>query len=63
MGTRDKLEGKGKEAMGGAREKAGEWTDDPELESEGKAQKWEGKGQGFAGDVKDKAEDVKDKFD
>jgi len=57
----EKLKGKGNEAMGAGKEKAGEWTDDPEMESEGNAQKMKGKAQGAWGDVKERAGDVKDK--
>jgi uncharacterized protein YjbJ (UPF0337 family) len=59
--NKDKLKGKGNQAMGTGKEKAGQWTDDPEMEGEGKGQKARGKAQETWGDVKDKARDLKDK--
>ena len=60
-GTKDKLEGKAKEAMGNVREKAGEATDNEEMEAEGRADQMEGKADQLQGDVKNKAEELKDK--
>ncbi len=59
--NKDKIEGKGKEAMGSAREKAGHTMGNDEMEAKGAAQKTEGKVQGTAGKVKDKVGDMKDK--
>jgi uncharacterized protein YjbJ (UPF0337 family) len=42
---RDRYEGKGKEALGSLKEKAGEVSGDEEMEAEGKGEKYEGKGQ------------------
>jgi uncharacterized protein YjbJ (UPF0337 family) len=38
----DEIKGKGKQAVGGAKDKVGEWTRDPDLEAEGEAQRAEG---------------------
>lgn len=54
----DKIKGKGDEAMGGVKEKAGEWTGDHDMEHEGHGQKMKGKAEGAMGDMKDKAEDA-----
>ena len=43
---RDRIEGKGKEALGGGRQRAGELTGNRELQSRGAAQRTEGKAQG-----------------
>ena len=43
---RDRIEGKGKEALGGARQTAGDLADNRELQSRGAAQRTEGKAQG-----------------
>jgi uncharacterized protein YjbJ (UPF0337 family) len=56
--TEEKMKGKFNETVGGAREKAGEWTGDEESRSEGQAQEMKGKAQGMWGDAKEKAEDV-----
>lgn len=50
--TRDKVEGALHEAKGKAKEMAGEITDNPKLESEGKAEKIAGKVQGKVGEIK-----------
>lgn len=64
---REKIEGKGQEAMGGVREKVGEMTGNERMEAEGKDDQAEGKGKQMAADIKGKAEDaadaVKDKAD
>ena len=59
--VQDRMEGKGKEAMGGVKEKAGGLTGDHETEAHGKADQTEGKAQGVMGKVKDAASDAKDK--
>ena len=59
--AKDKIEGKGKEAMGSARESVGHATGNREMESKGTSQKTEGKVQNMGGKVKDKAHDLKDK--
>ncbi|MGI8925158.1 MAG: CsbD family protein [Tepidiformaceae bacterium] len=63
---KDKLEGKGREAMGATKEKVGDVTGNKDLEAEGKTEKYQGKAQGAWGDAKDKAgdaaDDVKDAF-
>ena len=43
MRNRDEMEGKVKRATGAAKDKAGEWTDNPDLEAEGEAEREEGK--------------------
>lgn len=40
--NRDEAKGKVKQATGTAKEKAGDWTDDEDLEAEGKAEHAEG---------------------
>ncbi|MEO9255888.1 MAG: CsbD family protein [Tepidiformaceae bacterium] len=57
----DKVEGKAKEAMGSVREKAGDVTDNEEMQAKGAEQKHEGKAQGMMGSIKEKAEELKDK--
>lgn len=59
--NKDKVEGKAKEAMGSTREKAGDATDNEEMEAKGAEQKHEGKAQGTMGAIKEKGEDLKDK--
>jgi uncharacterized protein YjbJ (UPF0337 family) len=61
MPNKDQIKGKGKEAMGATREKAGQMTGNRDMEAKGTSQKWEGKTQGTMGKVKDKAGDLKDK--
>jgi uncharacterized protein YjbJ (UPF0337 family) len=58
---RDRWEGKGKEALGTMKEKAGEVTDNEDLEAEGKADKYEGKAQDAWGKVKETGREVKEK--
>lgn len=64
MWNKDEVEGKGKEIKGSIKNKVGEWTDDPALESEGESEEFEGKvqrGVGKAGrKVKNLVDDVKD---
>src|SRR5687768_12500531 len=57
--TQDRIEGKGKEFMGGVKEKVGDATDNEELEDEGKADKVEGKAQDTWGKAKETVEEVK----
>ena len=38
----DEIKGKGKQAVGGAKEKVGKWTRDPDLTTEGEAEREEG---------------------
>ncbi|HEY7268457.1 MAG TPA: CsbD family protein [Dehalococcoidia bacterium] len=59
---RDRWEGKGKEAAGSVKEKAGEITGDEDMEAEGKAKKYEGKAQDAWGRVKETAREAKDKI-
>ena len=59
--NKDKMKGKGKEAMGATREQAGRLTGNDELEAKGAAQKNEGKVQDAVGDVKDSARKLKEK--
>ena len=58
---KDELKGKGHEAMGSTKEKIGDMRDDPEMESEGSAEKNKGKAPGLMGKVKDEAGHLKDK--
>lgn len=52
MENRDKAEGKFHEAKGKVKEEAGDLTDNPKREAEGKAEKNSGKAQGRIGEVK-----------
>ena len=52
--TRDRMEGKGKEALGSARSTAGDLTGNREMQAQGTAQRTEGKAQGGLGKVMDK---------
>ena len=56
MGLDDKMEHKGEELKGKAKEAAGKVTDDEDLEAEGKVDK-------AKGDVKQAGDKVKDVFD
>ena len=49
----DRMKAKIDEVVGGAKRKAGEWTDDTNLEVEGMAQQIEGKVENALGKVKD----------
>lgn len=57
---REKLEGKGQEAMGVGREKVGEMTGDERMEAEGRGDQTEGKAKQMAAGIKDKAGDAAD---
>ena len=57
---RDRIEGKVKEGTGWAKDKAGEMTNNRDLEERGEAERAEGKAQGAWGKVKDAAEDAAD---
>ena len=58
---RDRMEGKGKEALGGVQEQAGKLTGDEETEARGAAEQIEGQAQGTMGKAKDAAGDAADK--
>lgn len=57
---REKLEGKGQEAMGVGREKIGELTGNERMEAEGEREQDEGKARQMAAGVKGKLEDAAD---
>jgi uncharacterized protein YjbJ (UPF0337 family) len=59
--TMDKVKGKGKEAVGGAKEQIGKATGNEEMEAEGSVDKAEGKAQGTVGKAKEKLDEVKRK--
>ena len=61
MADKDQFKGKFDEAKGTVKEKAGEFTGDRKMESEGTAEKAKGKAEGFIGGVKDKAKELGDK--
>jgi len=54
------MQGKVKQATGWTKEKAGELTDNEELERRGAAEQAEGKAEGAVGKVKDAARDAVD---
>lgn len=54
----DKIKGKGNEAAGMARRKAGEVTGDEEMEAKGAGQQGKGKVQQALGSAKDKVRDL-----
>lgn len=56
MGLGDRIENKAQEASGKIKEKAGDATDNPDLEAEGQLDQAEAK-------IKDVGEDVKDRLD
>ena len=58
---RDRMEGKGKEAMGGVKEQAGKLTGDEQTQAEGTADRAEGKAEGALGKAKDAVGDAADK--
>jgi uncharacterized protein YjbJ (UPF0337 family) len=62
MGFDDKVENKGEELKGRAKEAAGAVTDDDELRAEGQADQTESNIKQAGEKVKDAAEDVKDAF-
>ena len=53
--NRDELEGKAKQAAAEAKEKVGDWTDDPEMEIEGADEEAEGEFQEEYGKIKREA--------
>jgi len=55
---KDRIEGKKEQAKGFIKEKAGQLTNDAELEAEGKVDRAAGKVREGVGKVKDKARDV-----
>ena len=57
---RDRMEGKVKEGTGWAKDKAGEFSGDADLEARGEADRTEGKAKGALGKVKDAASDAAD---
>lgn len=57
---KDRIEGKKAQVKGFIKDKAGQITNDPELEAEGKAERVAGKIQEGIGKVKDKARKVID---
>jgi uncharacterized protein YjbJ (UPF0337 family) len=64
MGTesmKDRVKGKANEAVGAARSRAGDWTDNEKMEAEGEAQRLKGKAQGVQADARDAVDDAKDK--
>ena len=52
--NRDQMEGKGREAMGGARQTAGDLTGNREQQARGAAQRTGGKAQGGLGGIMEK---------
>ncbi len=52
--NRDQLEGKGREAVGGARQTAGDLTGDHRMQARGAAQRTQGKAQGGLAGIMDK---------
>jgi uncharacterized protein YjbJ (UPF0337 family) len=60
--NKHKVKGKASEAMGGAKQKAGEWTGKDDLHAEGHEQEMKGKAQGAHGHAKDKMQDAKEKI-
>ena len=56
MGLGDRIENKAQEASGKIKEKAGDATDNPDLQAEGQLDQTEAK-------IKDVGEDVKDRLD
>lgn len=53
---KDKWQGRGKNIAGNIKEKAGQLTDDEEMEAEGRADRAKGKAQEAWGETKEKAE-------
>jgi uncharacterized protein YjbJ (UPF0337 family) len=60
-GIGDKLEGRGNEIKGDAKQTVGQETNDPNMIAEGKMDDAKGAGQGIVGKVKGAVEDLKDK--
>ena len=56
--NRDRIEGKGKEALGGARQTAGNVTGDREAQARGAAQRTGGKAQGGLGGIMEKIKGI-----
>ena len=67
MGVFDKAKDKAEQAMGAAKEKLGEKTDNEDLANSGRADQTEGEVKETGHDLRDRAEgavhEVKDKFD
>lgn len=59
---KDTLKGKGKDAIGRAKRQVGEWTDNPDLQSEGAGEQVEGKVQKGIGKVKETIREGMDKL-
>lgn len=66
MWNKDEIEGKGKQIKGAAKDKLGEWSNNPTLEEEGERERAEGNLQEGLGKAKRKvkgvARDVKEKL-
>lgn len=60
MINKDEAAGKFEQAKGAAKQKVGEWTNDPDLEAEGAADQVEGEVREAAGTVKRKVGDAVD---
>lgn len=58
--NKDEIKGKAEQVKGTVKEKAGEWTNDPELEAEGVVDQATGKVRENVGAAKRKAEEVVD---
>ena len=58
MWNKDEIKGKAEQVKGAAKEKVGEFANDPELEAEGEADQVAGKVREFVGTVQRKTEDV-----
>jgi len=61
MWNKDEIEGKGKQVKGAIKDKAGELTNNPDLEAEGKNERTEGKVQELVGEVRRNAASAIDK--
>lgn len=61
MGADDKISNKGEEAVGKAKERAGDATDDEDLRSEGKADQMSAKGKQAVDEASEKAKEAADK--
>lgn len=59
---KDTLKGKGKDAIGRVKRQVGEWTDNPDLQSEGAGEQIEGKVQKGFGKVKETIREGEDKL-
>jgi len=58
MINKNEAAGKAEQLKGAAKEKVGEWTNDPDLEAEGEVDQASGEVRETAGKVQRKAEDV-----